>query len=542
MLMKRLAAALCLVLWAGAAYSSDLCSEPVDTVSGKVRGASENGTETCVWRGIPYAAAPVGERRWKAPVPAEAWAGVRESAEWGDRCMQGGGLLGGGGAPGAGMSEDCLNLNIWRPRKSGVFPVMFWVHGGGYYTGAGSDPEYWGDRLAAAGDVVVVTINYRLTLFGFMAHPGLREEDPNRSTGGYGTMDQAFALKWVHNNIGNFGGNPDNVTIFGQSAGGASICSLIATPLSQGLFKRAIMESGLCELSLDLDRAYEQTRANMAKLGCGPDDIACMRKLTAEEIIKKAAGSLLEGFTYGPCHDGYVLTDTPLNMIRSGHYNRADIMAGTVLDEFGKAVKLNPEYYYTLPSQYQSRLEKSFDMSAEQAERLTALYPLSDYGNRPVEAMGRMFGADATMQCPTHRLLTAMADDGNKAWFFRFDYHGMKLGKYLGSFHTAELPFVFGTFDQPPSTTFYKGKDLTREKELSRIMQSYWTNYARTGDPNGAGLPEWKPFSSADQRIQVLDTTRVENQAGEVAERCGFWDEYTDDFLPMANKLISSLF
>ncbi len=526
----------------GAALAGDLCSAPVETAAGMVAGAAEDGSDTCVWRGIPYAAAPVDELRWMAPQPTPAWTGVRDASRFGDRCVQAGGLMGGAGAEGVGMSEDCLNLNVWRPAKSGTFPVMVWVHGGGYYTGAGSDPGYWGDRLAAAGDVIVVTINYRLSILGFLAHPDLRKNDPNQSTGGYGTIDQAAALRWVHENIQAFGGDPDNVTIFGQSAGGCSVCSLLATPLAEGLFARAIMQSGICELSRDLEDGYQQARGIMDSVKCDYHDLECMRQIPAENLVAEAGGELFDGFIWVPTHDGHVLTDTPLATIRAGDYNHADLLAGTVLDEFGKAVKLKPKFYYTLPANYEKKLVKQFHMSADDACRLTQLYPAENYAGRPVEAMGRAFGADATMQCPTHRLLEAMADDGHKAWFFRFDYHGMKMGKYLGSFHTAELPFLFDAFDRAPSTTFYDEDQAADTRELTRIMQAYWTNFAKTGDPNGPGLPEWAAFHNERQLIQVLDTDRVETAPAGVQQRCEFWDGYGGEFLPFANDLVHKIF
>jgi len=523
--------------------SADLCSEPVDTEYGTIVGMDDDDTGTCAWLGIPYAAPPVGYLRWKAPQPVPEWDGVRKADSLGDRCVQAGGIMSGSGPQGVGMSEDCLNLNIWKPAKSGVFPVMFWIHGGGYYTGGGNYPAYWGDRLAEAGDVIVVTINYRLDIFGFMAHPKLREEDPNNSTGSYGTMDQAYALRWVKENIENFGGDPDNITVFGQSAGGASVCSMIATPLARGNFNKAIMHSGLCELSRDLDFAYQVTEDAVKKLDCDYNDLDCLRGLPAEKIIKKASSSMMDGFVYGPAHDGYVLTDTPLAMIEAGNYNRVDFMAGTVMDEFAKALKLKPKYYYTCPRSYEKRLQKSFDMTGDEAEELAELYPLDDFKGRPVEAMGRMFGADATMQCPTHRGLLAIADDGNKSWFYRFEYDSMKKGKYVGSFHTAEVPFVFDAFDRDPGPMFYKGMDLDKEEELSRIMQEYWTNFAKTGDPNGEGLPEWESFDPADQYIQILDTGKIATEpVGIVEERCQFWDEYREEFLPYANELIGKLF
>lgn len=523
-------------------YAQDACSAPVETRSGIVSGVDEDGAAVCVWRGVPYAEPPVGELRWQAPRPVNAWTGVRSASKFGDRCVQGTGFLSGGSAPGVGMSEDCLNLNVWRPKAPGKYPVMFWVHGGGYYVGAGNDPGYWGDRLAESGNVIVVTVNYRLSLLGFMAHPDLRKADPNNTTGGYGTLDQVLALKWVHDNIASFGGDPDNITVFGQSAGGASICTLVATPLAKGLFNRAIMQSGLCELSLDLEDAYLTSKDAIAKLGCDYNDLACLKKIPAETIVKKAGGSLMQGFIYMPCHDGYILTGTPLSMIEAGNYNRVDLMAGTVLDEFGKAVKIKPAYRNTRPAGYEKRLQKSFEMSEAQAKTLVSLYPVKDYEGRPVEAMGRMFGADATMQCPTYRGLLGAAQSGKSEWFYRFDYHGMKFGKYLGSFHTAELPFLFDAFDRPPAKSFYKGKDLTKERELAKTMQAYWANFARTGNPNGPGLPAWKPFAVADQSVQILDAGRVASAPAQIQDRCGFWDGYTDNFVKVANKLIGKLF
>ena len=527
---------------AAKSYAQDSCSASVETKSGTLSGTNETGSATCVWRGIPYAEPPLGELRWKAPQPVKPWTGARKAEKFGDRCVQAGGMLGGGSPPGIGMSEDCLNLNVWRPKAPGKYPVMFWVHGGGYYTGAGNDPGYWGDRLSESGNVIVVTINYRLSLLGFMAHPDLRKQDAHNSTGSYGTLDQVLALKWVHDNIASFGGDPDNITIFGQSAGGASICSLVATPLTKGMFNRAVMQSGLCELSLDLDDAYQTTKDAIAKLGCEYNDLVCLRKVPAETIIKKAGGSLMKGFVYMPCHDGYVLTGTPLSMIESGTYNRVSFMAGTVLDEFGKAVKIKPSYRNTTPAQYEKRLQKSFGFSEAQAKTLVSLYPVKDYENRPVEAMGRMLGADAVMQCPTYQGLLGMAGAGKEEWFYRFDYHGMKFGKYAGSYHTAELPFLFNAFDRSPATSFYKGKDLTKERELARIMQSYWANFARSGNPNGTGLPEWKPFSPTGRNIQILDVGKVQSEPAQIQERCGFWDSYTDNFVKMANRLISKLF
>ena len=250
-----------IIMLAGAAWSEDTCTEPVKTGSGFVRGVKSQDTATCSWKGIPYAAPPVGELRFRAPQPAPAWSGVREAFGPGPQCMQ---VLARGDAR-KNMSEDCLYLNVWRPQKSGVFPVMVWIHGGGYIMGSGGQGAtgmtFDGSRLAEFGDVIVVTINYRLHAFGFLADPALRDEDPNHSTGNYGSLDQVAAIRWVHDNIAQFAGDPEKVTIFGESAGGWSICTMLATPLNQGMFQRAILESGGCTKSEDLDQGYERVSA-----------------------------------------------------------------------------------------------------------------------------------------------------------------------------------------------------------------------------------------------------------------------------------------
>ncbi len=503
------------------------CSDPVQTDSGLIRGLEEAGSSACVWKGIPFAAAPVGDLRWAAPHPAPAWSGVRDADHWGDRCMQSGLMAIERTVSKEGMSEDCLYLNVWRPKKSGVFPVMVWVHGGGYYGGAGTTPWYWGDRLAEKGDLVVVTTNYRLNVFGFLAHPALAEEDPNDSTGGYATLDQVEALRWVHENIANFGGDPSNVTIFGESAGGWSICTLLATPLARDLFHRAILESGGCEQSRDLTEGYETAYKVAEAVGCQPNDVECMREVPAKKLLKKSVGGMGD-FSYMPHHDGYVLKATPLQMIREGDYNKVPFMAGSNRDEFGKAMKLIPKYYYARPNKYEDKLIEEFGLSKKLARELVELYPLSEFDNRPVEAYGRMFGVDAALACPTYLGLLAASDQDNKTFYYRFEYDDFLYGKYMGAAHAMEIPFVFGNLDRAPADMLYKGDNLEKASALSEIMMGYWINFARTGDPNGEGLPQWPEFESDDQRIMILDN-EVYPISSDMAERCEFWDENKGD-------------
>jgi para-nitrobenzyl esterase len=332
------------------------------------------------------------------------------------------------------------------------------------------------------------------------------------------------ALKWVHENIENFGGDPDNITIFGESAGGWSVCTMLATPLNKGLFHRAILESGGCEVSRDLEEGYSYTREIAKDLGCEPDDMECLRALPAEKVLKKAPQGDM-GVDYIPHHDGYLLVDTPLEMIRVGNYNKADFMAGSNRDEFGKAAKLNPQLYHTRPAQYKKRLKKARGFSEEEAARLVELYPLDKFGNRPVEAFVRM-NADNGLGCGTYQGLLDAARQQDGTYLYRFDYDGQKYGKYMGSFHALEIPFVFGYLDDVYGFKMFNEKNIGEARELSHVVQGYWVNFAKTGDPNGPGLPEWPEFDPDDQKVQILDTHTRTESADEIAARCEFWDSY----------------
>jgi len=501
------------------------CADPVPTRSGLVKGAAEKESGACVWKGIPFAAPPKGDLRWKAPQPVPAWPGVREVSQFGPRCMQKGIFTLEVMASEEGMSEDCLYLNVWRPNKAGKFPVMVWIHGGGYTGGAASTPMYWGDRLAEQGDVVVVTTNYRLNIFGFFADPELRKEDPNRSTGGYATLDQVAALKWVNDNIGNFGGDPGKVTIFGESAGGWSICTLVATPLARGLFQRAILESGGCEQSEDLEKGYQISKKTAENFGCAAGDLKCLRAVPAKKLLKGSTG-MTQGGGNMPHHDGYVLVGTPLSMIRAGNYNQAPFMAGSNRDEFGKAMKLRKDLKKIQPSDYESALTREFQVPEPEAKNLAALYPLSEFENRPVEAYGRMFGVDAALACPTYQGLLSAAGHQNNTYYYRFDYDRMALAKYTGSAHSFEIPFIFDAFDRLPMNLLYTHKNTPPAKALGKIIQGYWVNFAKTGNPNGMGLPLWPAFEPGNQKVQILDS-EVHIEPASIAPRCGFWDEYS---------------
>ncbi len=513
------------------ALAEDFCEKPVMTESGLVQGESEKEAEVCVWRGIPYAQPPVGELRWRAPQPHQPWQGVRKTTKWAPKCMQKGIMKLLNADPSGKMSEDCLYLNIWRPKKPGKYPVMVWIHGGGYVGGTGNTPNYWGDRLAEQG-IVVVSFNYRLNVFGFFAHPKLREEDPNQSTGGYGTLDQIFLLRWVQNNIANFGGDPNNVTIFGESAGGWSICTLLATPLAKGLFHRAILESGGCVASTDLETGYQQAKEIAQKVGCDFEDLDCLRKVPAKKLLRKS----LQGpfaMEFFPRHDNYILTATPIEMIRAGNYNRVPFIAGSNKNEFGMLVGLAPQLYFASPKKYKKKMISLVGAREEEAEELVRLYPLDEFENKPRKAYGAMVN-DITICCPTYLGLEAVAEKQTGVYYYRFDY-----GPGL---HSTEIPFVFNTLDRPPASRLLPRKLRREGKELAELVQAYWVNFARTGNPNAPSLPNWPEFRPDQQLILVLDKP-PRAESAEMEERCEAWEKLSQrisyvDFLSQMMELI----
>ncbi len=516
------------------ALAQSPCSDPIKTEAGAVRGTEDQLSQTCVWMGIPYAAAPVGELRWKAPGPAKNWDGVREADHWGPQCLQSANPLKTESKEKTDLaSEDCLYLNIWRPSKAGKLPVMIWIHGGGYTLGSG---KYPGGRLAEFGEVMVVTINYRLNTFGFFASPSLRSEDPNQSAGNYGSLDQASAIKWVHNNIYNFGGDPGNVTIFGESAGGWSVCTMYATALNQGMFQKAIMESGGCEASESLETGYAKAEKIAERVGCKVDDLKCLRAVPAEKLIAGGAGEILkEGFTFVNHWDGYLLKDTALSMIRSGNFNRIPLMAGSTKEEVNFLVLARPRLNHALPGRYEKLISRNFNLSPEQAQKVSAAYPLSQYENKPKVAFGYIF-TDLALACPTYLGLDSASALGVPTYYYRFDYRGMKGGNFVKAFHSSEIPFVFNSLDQSPFTLFYDEKNLGPAQGLSKTIQGYWTNFAKTGNPNGQGLPEWPKYQPNDQSVQILNL-QVRTEKSDMDNRCEVWDGYNKTHRPIFETL-----
>jgi para-nitrobenzyl esterase len=519
---------LCLTLAliiSGKATGEIKCGSPLETNLGKVVGSDEPGV--CSWKGIPFAAPPVGDLRWKAPRPHPGWSGVRDAVEYGPICMQDGAGASALAGSDVVMSEDCLFLNIWSPARSEKYPVMFWIHGGGYQGGSGSTSLYNGGRLAEFGDVVVVTINYRLGPFGFLAHPKLKEEDPHGGGGGYGILDMVAALEWVRDNISGFGGDPGNVTIFGCSAGAWAVCNLMATPLANGLFHKAIMESQGCEAVATLEQGYEQAADISKALGCDTDDIGCLREAPAEKLLKAATDTVEGQFNILPNPDGHLMTDTPLAMIKAGNYNRVPLLAGHNRNESDALTYFMPKLYGKSAKDYPDIRVRSIPLTEAEAEELTALYPLSDYDGKVRKAYGQIL-SDAMISCPTYSAVAAAAAHQEEVYYYRFDYDEYKLGGRIGSLHGMEMPFLFGTLDISPVNLIYGRKKMPQAIALSKNLQSYWVNFAKTGNPNGGGLPKWPAFSN-DRPARLILDTRIRTDVPEYEKKCEFWESYNQN-------------
>jgi para-nitrobenzyl esterase len=499
------------------------CSTEVITLdSGQISGyryGDEGALE--MFQGIPYAAPPIGELRWRAPQPVTPWEGVLRCNVYGPACPQLVGLQ--RTLVGGTTSEDCLSLNVWRPgtRNSGPLPVMVWIHGGSFQNGAGS--MYDASSLAA-DRVIVVTINYRLGALGFLSHPALSAEDPDQVSGNYGLLDQIAALEWVQRNIAAFGGDPDNVTIFGESAGSMSVACLLASPLAEGLFHRAIMQSGIPwrwhELRDDpsgQETAEEQGLA-VAEMfgitGTGPEAAAALRSIDAEVLANvdfERAPDCMLGYT--PVIDGIVLTEQPLLLLRAGEFNRVPVMVGSNADE-GTLFLLDAEWLpRSTPEVYIGIVEQVF---GDRADEVLEMYPALPGQIR--EQLNRLI-TDYVMLTPSRMAARAVSQELPDVYYYYFSKPPSSiLGDWLGAFHSAEIFYIFGNLMGRSAWT-------PADRQLSRAMQSYWINFAESGNPNGDGNPEWPRYDlDTDQHLELA--APIVSGAGLHWDRVAFFESF----------------
>ncbi len=513
------AAALIAASLLAAAHANAALKEPLKLDSGLLGEGASSSANVRVYKGIPFAAPPVGKLRWSEPQPVPKWKGVRSAAKFGDVCIQppGKGRLNIAVLPDSPpMSEDCLYLNVWTPAANAneKRPVMVWFFGGAFTEGAGSVPLYDGDALARKG-VVVVTMNYRLGPYGFFAHPALTADSPHKASGNYGLMDMLASLKWVRANIAAFGGDPRNVTVFGQSAGAMAIASLVASPQSKGLFARAVSESGAW-MGLGYSPAM-RTRGDAEKVGLDAADQAGVH--TAEELRAMSTEKVTSDFrSAGMIVDGWVIPEDPSKTYMAGRQNAVDVLVGSNRDESFFQAKVTPETF-----EQQARMRWG-----DLADDYLAVYPHST----PEEA-ARSTAEAFRDGAFWHMRLYAdyQVKRGNRAWLFYFTQNPPAPAGQpeLPATHATEVPYVFNNLGKLPLFPDRSSPDLAAasapDHRVADEMSSYWVNFARSGDPNGAGLPQWQPHEvRASDRAMILDANPASEKRPDPA-RLAFYDK-----------------
>jgi para-nitrobenzyl esterase len=450
----------------------------VVTKQGTLKGASFGGGR--VYYDVPYAAAPTGVMRWKPPAPARSWSGTRDATRRGAACVQPDQGWNAGDA--ARGSEDCLYLNIWVPRhRAGeVLPVMVWFHGGAFVGGAGNTPLYDGEEIARRG-VILVTVNYRLGIFGYLSHPDLAAESGRGRSGNYGLLDQIAALRWIKQTIAAFGGDSGNVTIFGQSAGSASVGLLMASPLAKGLMARAILESGppFGALLGRLPR-LEDAEATDRRLG----DIAALRQLDPRQLVSLwDRRQNAEDKRLGPVVDGYAVPQEPARSYGSGAAAGLSVLLGYNTREFPGT---------TSPDALEKELASVFGGNAGGVRQFyTDRVDRARYGS-----VSDQLSTDTMFGCGTVRL----AEATGRAWLYEFAQPSP--GEPMVR-HSSELPYVFGNANKDGKVLSSRSFN-PEEAALSRLVIDYWTNFAKTGDPNGPGLVKWPLYNAArGERIRL---------------------------------------
>jgi para-nitrobenzyl esterase len=492
-----------------AAIASNAAAATVDVVrvdSGALKGAISGGV--VAFKGIPYAAPPIGNNRWRSPLPPKPWQGVRSAAAYASDCMQ---LpFPSDAAPlGTTPAEDCLYLNVWSPiaRSSGKLPVMVWIYGGGFVNGGSSPAVYDGTHFAESG-VVFVSFNYRVGRFGFFAFPALTKEDPHVVLANYCYLDQIAALQWVRRNIAEFGGDPENVTLFGESAGGMSVLTMMTSPLARGLFDKAIIESGGGRTNIGPMRRVSESAPNLPsgeavgmafaeKAGIKGQDaaaLAALRALSAERVCDRLNMASMGNPTYaGPMIDGRIVVETSEQALLAGHAMKIPVMVGANSSDIGFSFAKNMDELFA-----------PFGANLEKAE---TIYDPEKSG--AFRKIGMVVASDRMMVEPARFVARTVAASGQRAYEYRFSHVAESMRKqWKGAPHATEIPFVFDT------VAARYGKDLAAADEATaKAALAYWVAFAKTGNPDGEGRPHWPAYDAAGD--QLMNFT----MDGPVAER-----------------------
>jgi para-nitrobenzyl esterase len=500
----------------GVECPTDVMAKPgtVITDRGAVTGALV-GT-TYAYKNIPFAAPPVGDLRWKLPKPVACWTNDRDATAWGNVCPQ----LDTKGDP-TGV-EDCLSLNVWTPKTAPAkpLPVMVWIHGGGFVQGGAPSSTagvyiYDGQHLSETGNAVIVSINYRLGALGFLAHPAFSEGANAPSSGNLGNLDQIAALEWVQRNAAAFGGDPKRVTIMGESAGGASVCTLVASPRAKGLFSGAIMESGGCVASqLATAEDFGKSVFTATKCDTAPDPAACMRALTAAQVIQAVpvvvdiAGKLSG---YGAVVDKQMLLDVPGAVIKSGAHNHVPFIVGNNSDETSRAVPAS----IVTEADYTAAVNASF---GGLAAAVLAQYPAASYASPKAAFIA--VTSDSRFICGGRRVLRNLLA-GQKEPTYRYMLtHELQnvppASKGQGAWHGVDVLYLFGKLNilgYVPSAG---------EKAISDAFGGYWTRFGAASDPNGAAAATWPEYTMSDPYLELDDT--IVAKSGYRTAQCDFWD------------------
>ncbi len=488
---------------------SDADPNLVTTDKGSVEGSTTAGVRS--FKGLPYAAPPVGALRWAAPQPAAAWTNTLAATAFAPHCPQ---LAGPFGV--ASTSEDCLYLNVYTPTVEGPYPVMVWIHGGALVTGESDDYDV--DQLVAQG-LVVVTINYRLGALGFLAHPALSAENASQVSGNYGFLDQQAALRWVKTNIAAFGGDPANVAIAGESAGGYSVLAQVASPLAAGLFSKAIVESGAYALTQStLAQAQTSGQSFATRAGCTDQSAACLRALSVAAVLQAQTGG-------SPNVDGKVLTATLASAFASGNFNKVALIDGSNSHEYSllSAASIDTALGREMnATEYPTNITQTFRTLAP---AVLAQYPVT-LGPTPTWAYDQAL-TDTTFSCSGRTAAKSLTANGSTVFTYEFNDANAPMvfalpqrAEGFGAYHASELQYVF-----PGNQTITQGAPFNANQQaLSTQMIRYWAQFVRSGDPNGTGSPSWPAYSAANDTYQSLTPGAIAPTTGfAAAHKCVFW-------------------